>query len=85
MARPIRQFLERHVVEAVRALEPGECRHRYEVSARWRCVGKVLALVDVENRVLAHHRDETRGDVVTVTKNSPPTVKSHSVHEDELK
>ena len=26
--RPMRQFVERHVVEVVRTLEPSECRHR---------------------------------------------------------
>ena len=98
MARPMRQFVKCHVVEVIRALEPGECRHRDKISARhivgltvaladvgasfaqecvgkliarvgianahWfsadDAVGKVLALVDIENRVLAHHRDQAR-------------------------
>jgi len=96
MARPMRQLVERHIVEVIRALEPGECRHRDKISARHivgfavaladvgasfaqECVGKliarvgiadahwfptddavgeVLALVDIENRILAHHWDQ---------------------------
>ena len=34
MARPIRQLVERYVVEMVPALEPGECWQRDKVSAR---------------------------------------------------
>ena len=34
MARPMGQLVECCVVEVVRALEPGECRHRDKISAR---------------------------------------------------
>ena len=46
MARPMRQLVERNVVEVIRAVEPGECRHRDKISAR-HIVGLAVALADV--------------------------------------
>src|ERR1700722_1950213 len=98
MARPMRQFVERHVVEVIRALEPGESWHRDEIAARhvesftaslayvraggsqevigklvprvrianahWLpgddIIGKVLALVDIEDGIFSHHWHKAR-------------------------
>jgi len=38
--------VERNVVEVIRAVEPGECRHRDKISAR-HIVGLAVALADV--------------------------------------
>ena len=46
MARPMCQFVERHVVEVIRALEPRECRHRDKIAAR-HITGFTVALADV--------------------------------------
>jgi hypothetical protein len=46
LARPIRKFVERHVVEVIGALEPRECRHRDKISAR-NIVGFTVTLADV--------------------------------------
>jgi hypothetical protein len=94
----VAEFVERHVVEVIGSLEPGERGHRDKIPAwdivgfalaladvrasrvqecvskfvarvgianahRPSCVdaiGKVLALVDIENRILTHHRDQAR-------------------------
>jgi hypothetical protein len=44
MARPMRQLVECHVVEVIRALEPCECRHRDKIPARdIKCLAVTLA------------------------------------------
>jgi len=42
----MRQFVERHVVEVIGTLEPGECRHRDKIPA-WDVAGFAVALADV--------------------------------------
>ena len=46
MSRPMRQFVEHHVVEVIGTLEPGECRHRDKIPAL-HIIGFPEALADI--------------------------------------